>query len=137
MFTLIHDFSVFSSKNIKIQFRRITKWKKNVFMLPRGKAGTDLIQELIRLICLIVNDTKWSRIGLPLVHIFLPLVLQKPSSNSKAKENAKYLQARLKLWSEGKIDDLLNEGKEIQRRLKIKSKKRTENREQNFCRFDP
>ena len=63
-------------------YKEVTSWRKNLFMLPRGKAGTDFIRELTRLIYLFVNDTKWSRIGLPLVHIFLPLMLRKPSSRS-------------------------------------------------------
>ena len=116
-------------------YKEITAWNKNIFMLPRGKAGTELIKELTRLICLFVDDTKWSRISLSLVFIFLPLVMQKPSSSSKAKENAKYLETRLKLWSEGKVEELLAEGREIQRRLSIKIKKRNENKEQAFCRL--
>ena len=62
-------------------------------------------------------------------------MIQKPSSNSKAKENAKYLLARLQLWSDGKIDELLAEGKEIQRRLNIKIQKKKENKMQAFCRL--
>ena len=54
-------------------YKEVTTWKKNLFLLPRGKAGTDFIVELTRLINLFINDTKWSRIALPLVHIFIPI----------------------------------------------------------------
>ena len=50
----------------------------------RGKAGTDFIKELTRLI-------------LSLVHIFIPLMLQKPGPKSKAKDHVKYLATRLDL----------------------------------------
>ena len=120
---------------ISIVYKEITSWNKNIFMLPRGKAGTEVIKELTRLICLFVDDTKWSRISLALVFIFLPLVMQKPSSNSKAKENSKYLETRLKLWSEGNVEALLAEGREIQNRLRVKMRKRKENKEQSFCRL--
>ena len=64
-------------------------------MLSRGKAGTEFIKELTRLIFLFVNKTKWEHLALSLVHIFMPLILQKPSKSSKAKDHAKYLLARL------------------------------------------
>ena len=45
------------------------------------------------------------------------LLLQKPSSKSKAKEHTLHLESRLKLWLEGKLDDLVHEGRTIQRQL--------------------
>ena len=116
-------------------YKEVTSWRKNLFMLPRGKAGTDFIRELTRLIYLFVNDTKWSRIGLPLVHIFLPLMLQKPSSRSKAKDNLKYLEKSLHQWSQGDITALISEGKEIQKRLDVRLKKKEENKKQAFLRL--
>ena len=76
-------------------YNTITMWRKNVFLLPRGKAGTNLIKELTRLLYLFIDNTKWTRLGISLVHIFLPLMLQKPSSKSKARDHAKYLEKRL------------------------------------------
>ena len=116
-------------------YEEIIKWKKNIYMLPRGKAGTDFIKELTRLLYLFIDDTKWFRLALSLVHIFMPIMLQKPSSNSKARENAKYLGARLKLWSEGKIEILMEECREIQKKLAVKLQKRKENRDQAFIRL--
>ena len=123
---------------IKKIYLEVITWNKNIFMLPRGKAGTDFIKELTRLLYLFVNDTKWARLGLPLVHIFIPLMLQKPSSNSRARDNANYLSQRLLMWSDGKIDSLLIEGREIQRRLsqrlaQLKKKKESKNRA--YCRL--
>ena len=115
------------TKLIKETYNEVTTWRKNLFMLPRGKAGTDFIREKTRLLYLFINDTRWSRVALALVHIFSPLMLQKPSSKSKARDNAAYLQKRLNLWTEGKIDELIAEGREIQKRLETKMKNNNNN----------
>ena len=115
---------------IKQTYKGITTWKKNLFLLPRGKAGTDLIVELTRLLSLFTDDTKWKRVALSLAFIFVPLMMQKPSKKSKAKENSKYLAKRLILWRDGKIDALIAEGKEVQKNLKEQFKKKTELKEQ-------
>ena len=47
----------------------------------------------------------------------LALLLQKPSPKLKTKENAAHLERCMKLWSEGKLVDLLHEGRTIQGRL--------------------
>ena len=111
----------------------IVKWRKNLFLVPRGKAGTDFIREITRLIKLFTTITKWSRIALTLVHIFIPLMLQKPSSKSKAKDHLKYLERRLKLWNAGDFAALLAENDEIQKRRSQDERK--ESREKAFCRL--
>ena len=111
------------SNAVKSAYRKVITWKKNIFSLPRGKCGSDFLKELTRLLCLFVDKTKWERLALPLVHIFVPIMLQKPSKNSKAKDHAKYLTSRLIKWSNGELDNLLKECHEIQTRLK-KSKSR-------------
>ena len=45
------------------------------------------------------------------------LLLQKPSKMSKAKEHTEVLKRRLVLWQAGKLEELLREGQEIQRRM--------------------
>ena len=70
-----------------------------------------------------------------LIHIFIPIMLQKPSSNSKARENAKYLETRLQRWSVGDIKDLMTECRDIQHRLSVKLRKKKENKDQAFCRL--
>ena len=46
-----------------------------------------------------------------------PLLLQKPSKASKAKDHLKALERRLRLWEEGNVTELVNESKTIQERL--------------------
>ena len=81
--------------NIRITVNKIydeiTTWRKNLFLLPRGKAGTEFIKDLTRLIELFVNDTEWKNLSLTFMHISIPMMLQKPSLKSKAKEQVKHL----------------------------------------------
>ena len=116
-------------------YKEVIGWKKNIFLPPRGKAGSDLIKELTRLINLFVHKTNWERLALPLVHVFLPLMLQKPSKTSKAKDHAKYLLSRLEKWKAGGLEELLEEGKAIQKRIAANKKHKIESNRKAFCRL--
>ena len=48
------------------------------------------------------------------IHVMPALLLQKPSKASKAKDQLKALERRLRLWEEENIIELVNEGKTIQ-----------------------
>ena len=65
-----------------------------------------------------INDTPLRKIALKAVHVMPALLLQKPSKSSKSKDHHADLERRLKLWEEGKIEELLYEGQTIQERLK-------------------
>ena len=60
------------------------------------------------------------------VFMIIPnLFLQKPSAKSKAKEHSQSLETRQKLWNEGKIMEILNEGRVIQKKIICSKLKRT------------
>ena len=65
----------------------------------------------------------------------MPLMLQKPSSKSKAKDHSKYLEKRLKLWNDGDLDSILAENREIQKKLKTSQDKKKETKERAYCRL--
>ena len=65
-----------------------------------------------------INDTPLRKIALKAVFVIPALLLQKPSKSSKSKDHHAALERRLKLWEEGKIEELLYEGHTIQERLK-------------------
>ena len=67
-------------ETIQSMYNEILNWKKNIFSLPRGKCGNDFIKELTRLMNLFVRKTAWERLALSLVHVFLPVMLQKPDA---------------------------------------------------------
>ena len=72
-------------------YMEIVSWQKNLFTLPRGKAARNFLSELSRLITLFTCDTKWKPYALKMVHIFIPIMLQKPSVRSKAAINLLYV----------------------------------------------
>jgi hypothetical protein len=71
----------------------------------KRKMRTDFIKEMTRLFNNFNNDTKWKRVSLTMLHIFIPMnmMLQKPAPKSKARINAKYLTKRLQYWREGNL----------------------------------
>ena len=123
------------SNAISEAYSNVIKWRKNIFSLPRGKSGTCFIKELTRLVNLFVHKTKWERLALPLIHIFVPIMLQKPSAKSKAKEHTKYLTLRLEKWANGELDMLMSECKEIQKRLASAKARKAESNQKAFCRL--
>ena len=62
-------------------------------------------------------------------------MLQKPNKKSKAKDHAKYLAARLEKWTKGDLQGLLEECKEIQKRLVKSQKLKEESNEKAFVRL--
>ena len=50
---------------VRAAYQEIISWKKNIFLLPRGKAASDFIKEMTRLINLFVFKTKWEWLALP------------------------------------------------------------------------
>ena len=120
---------------VKGAYKEVTSWRKNIFSLPRGKCGSDFLKELTRLIYLFVDRTYWERLSLPLIHIFIPIMLQKPGPKSKAKDHAKYLAARLGKWSRGELSSLLEEAREIQARLVKRKFAGDESKRKAFCRL--
>ena len=72
----------YSSSNLNLNLNLVLEyWSKKIF----------IIKELSHLIKCFVDKTKWERLALPLVHIFVPMMLQRPSANSKPRDNVKYL----------------------------------------------
>ena len=112
-------------------YEEVTRWNRNVFYLPSGKAGENFIEELTRLVNLFNSGGAFESVSLMMVSIIFPLLLQKPSANSKSSDHVRYLEKRLLLWKEGNLEDLLSEGKTIQTRL-TRAKRKADNSEQRF-----
>ena len=83
-----------------------------------GKSRKDFVIELTSLLEHFNKGTVFEGIALKVYMILPSLLLQKPFRNSKAKDHQLKLTERLKLWNEGKIIDILEEGRNIQRHLK-------------------
>ena len=110
-------------KSLNLCYKEIVKWKKNLFLLPSGRAGKEFLVEMKNLIDLFINKTPYYTIALNALMVMVPLLLQKPSKNSKSSDHMKYLQKRLTLWKDGDILDILRECKKIQERLASSKRK--------------
>ena len=97
--------------------QELTKWKPNIFLVPKGKVGKAFLAELNRLFQLFNNKSVYEPIALHLIQIFIPLMLQKPSAKSKNRDHVKYLDKRLVWWNEFQLQALIDEGKAIQKNL--------------------
>ena len=115
-------------------YQIITRWKRNLFYLPTGKAGECFIEELTKVIVHFNTGGAFESVSLMMVTIMFPLLLQKPSPNSKASDHVRYLEKRMDMWKEGRLQDLLNEGKAIQNRM-VNKKKKSDSNEQRFIRL--
>ena len=86
-------------------------------MLPSGQAGKNFLEELTRIIKGWASKSKEEPVAMVMLMTMPALLLQKPSKRSKTSDHVAALKRRLEAWSEGRIEDLLREGKAIQGRL--------------------
>ena len=98
-------------------YNEIVTWKKNLFKLPTSIAAKAFIKELSLWLERFNRKAEHHRIALKVYIIFPALMLQKPSKTSKSRENCKKLENRLAAWKDGRIDELIQECRIIQRRL--------------------
>ena len=102
---------------IHAAYEKVVYWRKNVFLLPTGKAGKSFIDETRRLLDEWVQDSPLKSIAFTAIMVMPSLLLQKPSKTSKAKDHAGALERRLLLWRQGDIEELVREGETIQKQL--------------------
>lgn len=113
----------------------ITTWQKNLLELPRrAKVSKEVIGEITRLLKLFNARTNMESIAIPLLVIFVPLILQKPSARSKNADHVRYLKKRLTMWKDGNLRELFSECEEIQKRIKT-SKRKEEDAAKGFVRL--
>ena len=98
---------IVNTSTIDNAYNEITKWRKNTFLVPYGKAGKDSIDNLTQHINDWNNGSEMQHIALKAAIFLLAVGLQKPSQRSKAKEHQECLAKRLALWKEGEIDVLV------------------------------
>ena len=101
-------------------YEECVKWKRNLFMLPTGKIGNQFVDEMTRLIHEWVNDSPLKKISLKALMIMPCLLLQKPSRNSKSKDNSDALKRRFLLWKSGDFDALIREARYLQSQLSFR-----------------
>ena len=115
-------------------YNEVVKWRRNLFLLPSGAVGKQFIEELNKVVSSFVSKASNESAAMTKLMIMPALLLQKPAKKSKTAQHVQALKRRLLLWTEGKLDELLREGKAIQQRLK-KTKQSKEHVEQVFVRL--
>ena len=116
-------------------YLEVVRWRRNIFNLPTCKAGEEFIAELARIFNHFSSGSQFERIAFTMAAIIFPLVLQKPSQGSKAADHKRYLEKRLDLWKKGKLDDLLQEGRAVQKRFSHKKKSLPAKKEERFIKL--
>ena len=76
-------------------YKTIAGWVPNLFLLPSGKEGKDLLEELIIALRHFTDKSSCESFAITSFLIIIPLVLQKPSKNYKTAEHKVHLQRRL------------------------------------------
>ena len=105
-----------------------------MFRLPSGSVGKAFLDEMTRLVDLYTNKTGFESTALLALTVFGPLILQKPSKNSKNKEHIIYMKKRLEQWKRGDFNSLIREGNAIQKKL-IQNKRKPQSNQKVFTRL--
>ena len=102
---------------IELAYSKIVHWHPNIFKLPSGNASKHFIDELTNLFNSYNEGSVTESFTITSAMVFPALIVQKPSRESKAKDNLRCLERRLTLWRDGDLSNLLNEGEFIQKHL--------------------
>ena len=84
-------------RRIGTAYQEVTKWRRNVFNVPTGKAGTMVVNELSRLFCEYGSKSPMEKIAITAAMTIPHLMLQKPHAKSKSREHALCLERKLSL----------------------------------------
>ena len=100
---------------LQVAYDEVVKWKKNFFRLPHGACGKGVVEEAAKLLSFYNEKSPLENLAIKTLIVFIPLILQKPSKNSKNKDHKEHLKRRLQLWKNGYLQLLINEVREIQK----------------------
>ncbi len=105
------------TNSLETAYEETVHWRKNCFRIPRGNTGKSFVHEMARMFNAFATGSALESVALRAATVLPLLVLQKSHRNSKPKEHAACLERRMKLWEEGKITELVSEGRAIQKRI--------------------
>ena len=120
-------------KDINIAYEQLPYWRKNLFSIPSGSLGKQILEEMTRLINGWCSNGPSRKHCMKALMILPSLLLQKSSKSSKSKENKEHLERRICLWKQKNLVALVDEVKAIQNRLtNSNAKPRTEDIRNKF-----
>ena len=98
-------------------YDEVIHWRRNLFSVPVGRAGTRFVHELARLFQSFADGSALEGVALKAAMLLPILLLQKPHFKSRSREDARVLERRLSCWQVGDLDSLLQECCSIQQHL--------------------
>ena len=89
-------------------YDEVVHWKLNLFEVPFGKVGKSksFVSELAKLFKALASRSAMESIAVKAAIVLSILLLQKPSSTSKAKEHSNCLDRCLRKWLDGDLNEL-------------------------------
>ena len=102
---------------IDAAYSQIVHCKSNLFKVPSGSTGKKIVAELSHLFEAYSTESNLESVALTAAMTLPALMLQKPHAKSKVQEHTACLKRRMSLWEKGNIDELIKEGRAIQRSL--------------------
>ena len=115
-------------------YQEFVRWRKNLFSVPYGKSGKQIVAEFARWIRVYAGRSCLESVALSAVCVACVLLLQRPQPRSKPSDHSDCLLRHLNQWKDGLIDQLLLEGRTIQKRLPpLTNKPRKQSLARNFA----
>ena len=103
--------------SVSCAYSEVVHWRRNVFTVPYGNAGKKFVYEISKLFRAYAEGSALECVALKAITVMSILLLQKPHSKSKPKEHSSCLERRFQSWSEGYLNNLLLEGRTLQKCL--------------------
>ena len=99
-------------------YEEIIYFKKyNIFEPSQSNTLGQPVKEITNLITHYNVDAPINKLALKIIMIMPSLLLQKLHPKAKAQENNEAFKRRMKLWADGKFEELMSEAKAVQKRL--------------------
>ena len=116
---------------IDCAYAEIVHWRRNVFLVPSGKAGKEFIRELTSLFSAYAQGSAVESVALTAIMVACATLLQKPHPASKCSDHVSALERRLSAWRNGDVDGLMREGRTIQTHLQSRPFNTAQSQERN------
>ena len=96
----------------------VVHWRPNIFAVPYGREGAEFVRVIAGLVSKFVANPECRPYVWFVVAVSGHLLLQKPFKDSKASDNIRCLGNRLRLWNNGEVETLVEEGLCLQQHLR-------------------
>ena len=107
---------------IEAAYSEVVHWRKNLFFIPAGDSGKQFVNELAKLAQAYADRSTLECVAITAMMLIPHILLQSLPRKCSHRELSQCLSRRLEAWKEGKIDELMHEGRTLQQHLHKPSK---------------